>query len=225
MDRVGRVMRALVALAIVGGLVACSGSAQTTSGADSNTPRIESRDTTLRAGLVTLPELRRVIGLSGVRSVSLKGAPFFLDPDPRGFCGARLMQPDLSKGATAVFEADGVTVTDTVLRLDEATARRFLDAVVVDTRPGCRSFQSQTNTGATQTVVPGVVIQLSSVADQQTASTASFTVNGQTGYAGEVLLRHGPLLSFGLIFAGGPVPAETVQQFALTINASLRKIG
>src|SRR5260370_311925 len=76
MDRVGRVMRALVALAIVGGLVACSGSAQTTSGADSNTPRIESRDTTLRAGLVTLPELRRVIGLSGVRSVSLKGAPF-----------------------------------------------------------------------------------------------------------------------------------------------------
>jgi hypothetical protein len=225
MVRGGPIVRAVGALAIMCALVACSGSAQTTSGADSNTARIQSGDATLRGGLVALAELRRVIGLSGVRSVPLKGAPFFQDPDPRGFCGARVMQPDLSKGATTVFEADGVTVTDTVLRLDEATAKGFLDAWIADTRPGCPSFQSQTNTGATQTFVPGAVIQLPSVADQQTASTASITVNGQTGFVGEVLLRRGALISFGLIFAGGPVPAQTVQQFATTMNTSLTRIG
>jgi hypothetical protein len=215
----------VVALVLVSAAVACSGSSQTATEAKSNTPRVRSGAPELRGGLVRFAEVRHVVGLEGVRQVSLKGAPLFENPDPRGFCGARLMQPELSKGATAVFEADGITVSDTVLRLDEPTAVAFLDAAIADTKPGCPSYQSQTNTGSIQTFMPGPVIALPSLADQQVAATATVSVNGQTGFLGEVLLRRAGVISLGIIVSVNPAPAQTIEEFARTISSAVRRVG
>jgi hypothetical protein len=213
-----------VSVALVVVLGACSIGASTGGKAESNTPRIRSTATDLQRGLVTNDELSKVSGLPRLRRVPLKNAPLFENPDPRGFCGAPIDQPDLSKGATAIFAANSATVSDTIVRLDETAARSYLDAAIADTQPGCPTFRSATNTGDQQTVNPGNVVALPPLGDQQTAGTATISVSGQTLHVGQVLVRRGDVLAFAVIFSTRPVPVRTVQQYATAVNTALTKL-
>jgi hypothetical protein len=214
-----------VSLAVVAVVLsACSSGASSGGKTNSNTPRIRSTATDLRRGLVTNDELSKVAGLPRLRAVPLKDAPLFENPDPRGFCGAPIDQPDLSKGATAVFEANSATVSDSIVRLDETAGRAYLDAAIGDTKPGCPRFESMTNTGAQQTVTPGNVVELPHLGDQQTGGTATISLSRQTLHVGEVLLRRGDVLAFAVIFSTRPLQVRTVQQYAAAVNTALNKL-
>lgn len=215
---------AALSLAVVV-LGACSSGSSTGERAKSNTPRIQSTARELQRGVVTAEELRAITGLPRLQPVPLKNAPLFENPDPRGPCGARISQPDFPKRAIAVFAANSVMVFEAVARLDEGTARAFVDSIIADAKPGCPPFESLTNTGAQQTVIPGITVELPQLSDQQIARTESISVLGHSNEAAEVLIRRGGLVALAAIFAERRVPVRTVQQFAAAVNSALGRLS
>jgi hypothetical protein len=227
-----RIAGLAILLALAAMLGACSISISTGENAEkgdganskSNTPRIRSTARELHRGLVTNDELKGVKGLPRLAAVPTQDAPVFENPDPRGFCGVPLDQPDLSKGETVVFATDEMTVFESIVRLDEPSARAFLDAAIADTRSGCPPYESTTNTGARQTVTPRNVVDLPQLADQRTAGIASIAVSRQTLYVGQLLLRHDDLVALAVTFSARPVQARTIQHLADAVSTALARL-
>jgi hypothetical protein len=123
-----------------------------------------------------------------------------------------------------VFGLPGATITDTVLKLDPATATRFMDELIADARPGCPAFQSLTNIGVSQTVTPVAVLNLGAPADQSLGGIATIDVGGETAHVAAVVLRRGDVVSMGMILANESVPAEAVQGFAAALSQALDRL-
>jgi hypothetical protein len=191
--------------------------------AKSNTPRIRSTLKELEPGLITAAQVSEMLGLARVRRVPNKSAPIYENPDPRGPCGVPIKQPDLSLGATVVLAGRTFAVTDTIVELTEQRAQAFMDEFLADATPGCGPFRSMTNTGVAQLVKP-TIIDLPVVGDQRAAINSAVTTEGQTAYAGEVLVRRGTRVGFAILVTGSPIPDDVVREFAVQVDRGLARL-
>ena len=214
----------LVIAAGVAAMTACSGGSTTTA-IPSNTPHIRSTAASLRPGLITTKDLRSVPDLPTLEPVPLKQTNAFENPDPRGPCGAKISQPDLSKGATAVFESQApLTLSDTVLNLGTAAATNYLSTLLADARPGCPPYESTTRQGQTQTVTPSAFLDPLNAGAQRLVVLEKATVNDQTGYLGYAVVRRDGLIAITMVVSALPVSSDTIQALATQVGDALGRV-
>lgn len=200
---------------------ACSGA---TTDIQSNTPRVRSSARELRPGLLTARDVAKVPGLPELERVPENEAELFENPDPRAPCGAPIDQPDLSRGATAVFASSAFTLSDTVVALSEDAARSYLDANLADATPGCGPYRSRTNQGFTQTVTP-TIVDIPPVGDQRVGQRGRIDVQDQILYIGAVLIRRGDKIVFSLVISAKPIRDDTVQALAQRIDEAAARLS
>jgi hypothetical protein len=147
----------------------------------------------------------------------------FADPDPRGPCGTKIAQPDLS-GAAGESLTGAVNGAELIVRPGLATAEGYVSAMERDTRPGCARWQSMTNTGAMQTGQLLAEVPLSVPVDQATASVMKLTSVGQTFVATGILLREGGTLSVTIMLSSAVPPVPALQLLALKEADRLRLV-
>jgi hypothetical protein len=192
-----------IALALALAWGACSGSES-----GSSTPRITARSSAseaLAGSLLSTDDVRSVAAQPrDVTVVSIDDLSLFENPDPRGPCGARIAFPDLGSGVGAGIQAlSGLQGFEFVLRPNRPTADEFVDATESDTREGCASYTSRTNTGSMQSVKLLRVVQLPRLVDAETASVLAITNNGVRTEAATIVMRRADVVAVVGLF--GPI--------------------
>lgn len=192
---------------------------------ESLTPRVTegTAPADLKTKLLQPEDLQGIRGLpSDLRVVPVESANLFENPDPRGPCGAKVDQPDLSGGASLAFQARTATGFQMVGEVPEDQARAFLDATAADSRPGCPPWQSRTDTGANQTGEFLGTVDLGLPADVATAANIHVTSAGSEAYGTEIIVRSGGTLSVVVLLAGAPAPPSVTRDLAAT---AARRLG
>jgi hypothetical protein len=204
----------LVALAVV--VASCSSG----SGSQrSETPRISepSRQAELSGALLTNADLQHIPGLpSDIAVKSVDDMKLFEDPDPRGPCGARVAQPDLSTGAVIGISAQAVQGFEAVVELPVTAAENYLRALREDARPGCAAYDSTTNTGSTQHVRLIRPVDIGAAGDERTAGLLEISNEGHTFEAFELAVRSGGRVALFVLFSfsGRPLDDDSLRAVA-----------
>jgi len=199
-----------LALALALGVGCSRGDGEKTS----RTPRIESTAEELEPGLLTLSQVRAALDAPRYRRTSSEGLNLRGNPDPRGPCGAKVPQPSLRHGALASFRNRSSALATMVVEPGELATKRYLDAIVADSRPGCAAFDSTTNFGETQHVVP-ILVPLPPLADGAVASAGLVTIgDGPRTLLVEIIVRDGDRMAFTGIISGTDIPASKVVALA-----------
>jgi hypothetical protein len=215
-----RVARLLLAFGVV-----ASGCSTTTrpQAPRSLTPRVTTGTAASRldAVLLSTADLVAVPGApSDLRAVPVNDAALFKDPDPRTPCGGHLAQPDLSTGAGVALQSSSISGFEFVFAQPVEQAQRYVATVQADTRPGCPTYQTRTNTGSFQTVRIVGVLALPKLADQQTGAMVHITNQGLDLYAAEVAVRSGGLLAIEVLLSSAALAPDFVA--AVTAKAAAR---
>jgi hypothetical protein len=189
----------------------------------SNTPRITvGADGPLAPGLLTQVQLRQVPGLSTAKVTSLQKAAIFEDPDPRGPCGAKVPTLSLDDAAGIAITAETIRGgAEFVRRLPAGGAKRYLDAVMADTKSGCPEYATTTNQGATQRVLLVRIVRLYKEFDQAVAVVNAIKLGGTVRAATRVEVRHGDILATTVIFTNTPMDNVTVRGIASLMGRDL----
>jgi hypothetical protein len=146
------------------------------------------------------------------------------NPDPRGPCGAKIVQPDLTQDAAIGITSSSVLGVQGVMRPTEISAEDYLDANLDDADADCPPWTSTTNTGSTQTVTLLDVVpdqRVDDAIDQQLGIVLKIETEGQTAYAGVVFLRAGDVLSEVAYYGAAEVDARTVEELVVLAAARL----
>jgi hypothetical protein len=205
-------------------LVAVWGSGGSIAGASSLISRVSATTKQLRRGLVDVAAVAGIPGFERLRPISAKDQPRFVDPDPRGPCGARIKSLNLSKGASAVFVGPGLTVSDTIVGVSERRARAFMDANLADAQPGCAPYDSMADQTTTQHVEP-TIVALPAVGDQRFGEVGRIESGGRTVYYAAVSVRRAAHVAVGLAIGAAPIKADSLQSYATVIDDHLRHLA
>jgi hypothetical protein len=220
--RAGARWKALVALGLCLALgVGCSsGESEKTS----STPRIKSTAKALEPGVLTLAQVRAALGAPEYRRTSSKGVNLYDNPDPRGPCGAKVTQPSFRHGAVASFRNRTSAVITMVIEPGVSAATQALDDLAADAKPGCPPFESTTNFGETQRVIP-MMVPLPPLADGAIASGGIVTIgdNPRTVLAG-IAVRDGGRVVFTQLISGSDVPESSVVALARESAKALERL-
>lgn len=146
------------------------------------------------------------------------------NPDPRGACGAKIPQPDLTSDAAIGIQSSSIAGVQGVLRPDDPTAEEYVDANVDDAIEGCPAWPGTTASGSTQTVTLLHVAPeqpMPDGIDEQLGFVLKVEDSGQTAYAGVVLLRAGDVVSQVAWFGAAVVEENTVVEVMLLAASRL----
>jgi hypothetical protein len=213
-------------------LAACSsgGSAPatstTTASSASKTPQITvASDGPLAAALLTTDDLRAIEGLpADAAVVALGDLSVYVDPDPRGPCGAKVPVLDLTSGAGVGLQSASVQGVELVARSDAKTASEYLDARVADAHAGCPEYETTTNRGEVQKVKLDRIITLHLDVDQSLATQRAILVGDKVTSVTVIELRRGAVVAKLGIFAGTPLTAATVRGVAARVAERLAQV-
>lgn len=213
-------------------LAACSsgGSAPvrstTTASSTSKTPQITvASDGPLATALLTTDDLRAIEGLpADAAVVALSDLSVYVDPDPRGPCGAKVPVLDLTSGAGVGLQSASVQGVELVARSDAKTASEYLDARVADAHAGCPEYETTTNRGEVQKVKLDRIITLQLDVDQSLATQRAILVGDKVTSVTVIELRRGAVVAKLGIFAGTPLTAATVRGVAARVAERLAQV-
>ncbi len=219
------VLCALAACSSAGSSAATSTSTSTTSSA-SKTPQITvASDGPLAPALLTTDDLRAIEGLpADAAAVALSDLSVYVDPDPRGPCGAKVPVLDLASGAGVGIQSAPVQGVELVARSDAKTASEYLDARVADAHAGCPEYETTTNRGEVQKVKLDRIIALQLDADQSLATQRAILVGDKVTSVTVIELRRGAVVAKLGLFAGTPLTAATVQGVAARVAERLAQV-
>ncbi|MBI2168930.1 MAG: hypothetical protein HYU28_05445 [Actinobacteria bacterium] len=151
----------------------------------SQTPRITAAEPGRRDETVLLTEddVARLEGFEGARATEIDDVPIFENPDPRGPCGG--VAPDLQfPGAIGrAFTSEKLVVFEFVAPRS-AAHDEALAAFQSDARPGCRSYDSLTNTGDRQLVSEITLLDLSDLGVPSVGWTSTIKVRNEESVGG-----------------------------------------
>lgn len=218
------VLLALAACSSGGSSPATSRSTSTSSA--SKTARITvASDGPLAVALLTTDDLRAIEGLPfDAAVVALTDLSVYVDPDPRGPCGAKVPVLDLTSGAGVGIQSASVQGVELVALSDATTATAYLDARVADARAGCPEYETTTNRGVTQKVKLDRIIALRLDVDQSLATQRAILVGDKVTSVTLIELRRGGIVAKLGLFAGTPITAATVQAVAARVAERLAQV-
>ena len=216
MNRIAAVMSVL--------LVAC---APAESDRPPTTPRITAGATepSLSELLPTLADVRNATGApNDLREAPVQNAELYENPDPRGFCGAKIEQPSFSDAVIKSFESPSVPVIVLAAAWDlpgrEAT--RYFNGYNKDSHPGCGPYTSDTPFHAKQRVVPLSTAALDGIGDGALVQTIKARVGDQQeSYAGLVLIQHEQIFLLVMTLSAVPPPEAFLRGVAEAIGDRL----
>ena len=169
-------------------LAACSSDGGSTG---SNTPQVTVTDTASPAAtgvLLTQDELRTVPGFENGTIQAFNSVPSFTNPDPRGPCGGKATNPPLDGAAgTAYSEGNSVAAFHLIVPTTPVQTS-YLSALAKDRKDPCPTWESTTNTGATQTVSDTQFVDIGDLADDALAWTATVASGTAKAYAGVLII-------------------------------------
>ena len=182
----------------------------------SQTPRITTgvAPAQLSADLVGADDLRASGFPADAQLVPVNDVKVFEDPDPRGPCGAPVPKPDLSHAAGVGIRSSAVSGVEFVTSLPAQQATTFVSAYLDDSRPGCPSFESTTNTGSRQHMTLVRVVDVGAVGDQHLGAVMEFSNQGQSGRASLVLLRKHNLVALATLISANDPPDSLLRGLA-----------
>jgi hypothetical protein len=187
--------------------------------------RIPARTLDPGAALLSEAQLQPIVG--SLRRLSTTMATATPDPDPRGPCGAPIVQPSIRRGAFVEYERGGVRplrVVQWVNDLAGGEAARTIAAVAADVQPGCPPYSTATPYGHPQRNGFVRTFPLGSVGDQRFAFEiwARVEVRGTPrAYATEILIRASDRLTAVALESLRPLPAALVRAVAARAAADL----
>jgi hypothetical protein len=220
---------AVGAAAAVCGAAVVSGCSTTPSSTVSNTPALPTGKGTAseKAALLTTDDLQAIAGAPTDLAVDSSKQPvgLFQEPDTRGPCGAQISIPDLSTAALDQFGSAGISGFQTVVDLSVAKATAFTTAWAHDTRAGCHSYTTLTNTGSSETVKLLAVLRLPPLVDQATGCVAKITTQGHSSGVYILVFRSGGRVVIDGMITATPLSDAFGNGFATAaeskLNASL----
>jgi hypothetical protein len=211
---------ALIATTMV--LAACSDSDE----ARSNTPRVtvdEDAETNLVSRLLTVEQVEKALGGSGLSQADISETPVFENPDPRGPCGAVVPQFRLGEGTVGrSFGASNVTIVQFITPTSAVTSA-YLDAIVGDALPGCSGFESETNQGLMQQVSEIEIVDVTSAPTGAVAYTSRVDIGGQTAYVAAVTVADREVTTYLQVFAQDRIDSRALQALTAAANDALRR--
>ena len=183
----------------------------------SDTPRITASSVAHQqnAQLLTTADLHSVPGMpSDVAAVSVNSVDLYEDPDPRGACGAKVAQLDVSHGHNIGIQGGGIQGFESVVQLPIAQATAYLSALTADAKPGCPGYDSKTNTGELQHAELQQLVDVGALGDQRISAVLKITDQGQTAYGAAITVRVADRVLELVVFGDSPPPPETVVPLA-----------
>jgi hypothetical protein len=159
-----------------------------------------------------------------ITAVPLKDLSVFVDPDPRGPCGAKVRDLDLTDGAGIGIRAASVQGAQTVARLTAARSREYFDARSADLRSGCPAYSTTTNRGATQTVQLRRGERYSVGAGVALIVQQTTTIDGRSTEVAITTLVRGPYVAKIVLFAVDRLPVVTLHGLAKTASLALGRV-
>lgn len=216
-------MRRLALLAVLIGLASACGSVSVHD-QPATARRVAAHRVAPSAALLTAAQLRPIVGR--VRRTSLTTATVTPDPDPRGPCGARIVQPSIQRGVLVEFERRSrpLRVMQWVDDVPEADSARLIAAISADARPGCHPYSTATPYGHPQRNGFVRAFSLPSVGDQRAAFEiwARIAAPGdRRAYATEIVIRAGNRLTAVTLESLRPVSPALVREIAERTAADL----
>jgi len=224
----GRPLSLALVAALLSAMTACSSSSSLslTTEPSSKTPVIPFGQGTAsqRAAVLTLTDLERLPRAPADIQVTPPGNQenLYQDSDPRGFCGARIALPDLSKGTSVEFTSATMGGAQAVIDLGKTAATAVVDALSADNRPGCAGYQSLTNTGTTQDVKLVKSIPTPKSIDQATAGLLTISNGGPHVNAYTFFLRQGGRLDFTFMLSESQLPQTFISALLNMLAQKLR---
>ncbi|MFN2527033.1 MAG: hypothetical protein ABR505_12360 [Actinomycetota bacterium] len=212
----------IVGLASTG--IACTSDDET---AEPAAPQITDAadDPELSQSLISLEEVESAPGApEGLVEQPVQDSALYENPDPRGPCGAQVIQPAFKDAAIAAFgttQPPQATLVNAVWDLPAREAAAFLAATKEDIKPNCPPFVSRTPFGQQRVEFLGE-IPLIDLADDAVATRSRIILKDQpTLYAGAALVRADTRLSIVIVFSEDPVRAQFIQVVANLAAAKL----
>ena len=124
-----------------------------------------------------------------------------------------MVAPPLEGAVGRAFSGDP-SVVELVLP-STARSRAYVEAVLEDSRSvECESYESETNTGATQHVSDIRILDLSDIGEIAVGFTATVEVQGATGSVGAVLIGDHGWFAFIQFFGNSLPPADVIVTLA-----------
>jgi hypothetical protein len=194
--------------------------------ARSHTPRItvdEDAETNLVSRLLTVEQVEKALGGSGLSQADISETPIFENPDPRGPCGAVVPQFRLGEGTVGrSFGASNITIVQFITPTSTVTSA-FLDAIVGDALPGCSAFESETNLGLMQQVSEIEIVDVTSAPTGAVAYTSRVDIGGQTAYVAAVAVADREVTTYLQVFAQDRIDSRALQALTAAANDALRR--
>jgi hypothetical protein len=209
----------LVLLVLVAG--ACGGNGNGAKG--SNTPRITvGADGPLAPGVLSQDQLRHVPGLSTATVTALDDTAPFVDPDPRGPCGAKVPAVSLREASGVLIKADTIRGgAELVLRLPAGAAQKVLDARMANAIAGCPEYATVTHQGVAQRVLLVRIVRLHKEFQQALAVVNAIKIGDSVRAATQIEVRRGDILARTVIFTETPLADATVRGIASLMGRNL----
>jgi hypothetical protein len=190
----------------------------------SQTPQLHfnGRSASLKEALVTAGDIEGIPGgpLNVTVSKVNDATGLYQDPDPRLPCGAKAPKLNARNAVEEQFAMPEVNGYEVAANLPESQIRRLFNSYEGDVRPGC-SYQSKTNTGATQTTTVIKKIPMPTLATRAIGLVVVITNGGQTLGAYEMAVSDGARVAVTFLIAGQPVRTSFVVTLANVLEKRL----
>jgi hypothetical protein len=165
----------------------------------------------LAPALLTDADLRGQITNGTIVSVS-ELAPY-VDPDPRGPCGARVVALPLGDAVGVGVKSSNIGGVQLVARMKTSTAKAYFSQRKSDLREGCPEFRTRTPDGI-QRVKLDRVVALDVSADDAISVQRATLLNGRVTSTTAIELRRGNVVDRLVLFAPAPLNEITVRTLA-----------
>jgi hypothetical protein len=216
-----RLARILAVIGAIAGLAACSsdgGSGATAT--DGDTTVAGTSDPIAGDVLLTEDELRTVPGFETGTVQAFNSVPSFSNPDPRGPCGGTATNPPLDGAAgTAYTQGNSVAAFHLVVPTTPVQTS-YLTALAQDRKDPCPTWESTTNTGATQTVSNTTFVDVGDLAGEALSWTSTISSGEATAYAGVLIVVDDQVTSLLQVQSLTPISDDTMRSFAQHISGA-----